>query len=61
MARRHELTNGSLAPRIIDPSRRIILPQAVLDALGVKEGEHIGFIIEGRTVRLAKAAWKLEA
>ena len=49
-----------LAPRIIDPSRRLILPEAVLDALGAEPGDYLGFVIEGKRVLLAKASWKLD-
>ena len=60
MAKRSKPDVPDLAPRIIDPSRRLILPEAVLDALGAKPGDHLGFIIEGRMVKLAKASWRLE-
>lgn len=49
-----------IPPRIIDPSRRLILPQEVLDAMGVKPGDHLGFKIDGKKVHLVKATWNLE-
>jgi bifunctional DNA-binding transcriptional regulator/antitoxin component of YhaV-PrlF toxin-antitoxin module len=49
-----------LAPRIVDPSRRLILPEAVLEALGAEPGDYLGFIIEGKRVVLAKASWRLD-
>lgn len=59
MAKRSQ-SDTDFAPRIIDPSRRLILPEAVLEALGAKPGDYLGFVVEGRTVRLAKASWRLE-
>lgn len=49
----------TLPPRIIDPSRRLIIPDEVMKALGAEPGDYVGFILEGPRVVLAKATWRL--
>lgn len=47
-------------PRAIDRANRVVLPPEVMAALGVKEGDHIGFRIDGKRVTLHKARWLLD-
>jgi AbrB family looped-hinge helix DNA binding protein len=39
---------------------RVVLPKNVADALGVKQGDHVAFVVGGGEVRLRKVKLALE-
>lgn len=47
-------------PRPIDNKNRIVLPPAVLKALGASVGDFVAFEIEGKQVRLRRVHWRVE-
>jgi len=53
-------TGGTPPPRALDRQNRIVLPPEVIAALGVKEGDFVGFRIDGKKVLIHRAKWVLE-
>ena len=47
-------------PRKIDSQGRIHLPPEVMDALGVKRGDHVGFEVAGSEIRLVRVKWVVD-
>lgn len=44
-------------PRLIDTQMRVILPQEVVDALKVKEGDYVAFTVDSGGVHLRRVEW----
>jgi bifunctional DNA-binding transcriptional regulator/antitoxin component of YhaV-PrlF toxin-antitoxin module len=47
-------------PRLVDQHMRVVLPKNVADALHVKHGDHVAFVIEGHEVRIKRVRLSLE-
>jgi bifunctional DNA-binding transcriptional regulator/antitoxin component of YhaV-PrlF toxin-antitoxin module len=47
-------------PRLVDQHMRVVLPKNVADALHVKQGDHVAFVIEGYEVKLRKVKLSLD-
>lgn len=47
-------------PRLVDQHNRVVLPKSVTDALHLKHGDHVAFVVVGGEVRLRKVKLALE-
>jgi len=55
-------TEGSapINPRLIDQHMRVVIPKEAVDALRIKQGDHVAFVVEGREVRVRKIKMVLD-
>jgi bifunctional DNA-binding transcriptional regulator/antitoxin component of YhaV-PrlF toxin-antitoxin module len=47
-------------PRLVDQHMRVVLPKNVADALHVRHGDHVAFVVEGHEVKLRKVKLSLD-
>jgi AbrB family looped-hinge helix DNA binding protein len=47
-------------PRLVDQHMRVVLPKNVADALHIKQGDHVAFVIVGSEVKLRKVKLTLD-
>lgn len=47
-------------PRLVDQHMRVVLPKNVADALNVKQGDHVAFVVAGDEVKLRKVKLSLD-
>jgi AbrB family looped-hinge helix DNA binding protein len=50
----------SINPRLVDQHFRVVIPREVRDALRVKQGSHVSFIVTGGFVEMRKVHLTLE-
>lgn len=51
---------GGLTPRLVDKHMRVVLTRAAYEALGVRQGDHVAFVVCDGEVRLRKVKLALE-
>ena len=47
-------------PRLVDQHMRVVLPKNVADALHVRQGDPVAFVVEGHEVKLRKVKMSLD-
>lgn len=47
-------------PRLVDQHMRVVLPKNVVDALHLRQGDHVAFVVDGHEVTLRKVKLSLD-
>ena len=51
--------NG-INPRLVDQHMRVVLPKNIADALRIKRGDHVAFIVEEDSIKIRKVVLNLD-
>lgn len=53
-------TEDGINPRLVDQHMRVVIPKDAADALRIKPGDHLAFVVEGREVRVRRIKMVLD-
>jgi bifunctional DNA-binding transcriptional regulator/antitoxin component of YhaV-PrlF toxin-antitoxin module len=51
---------SDIDPRLVDQHMRVVLPKAVVQALKLKRGDHVAFVLTGAKVEVRKVKLSLD-